>query len=363
MRERSWATIVVLSAALTASCHRSPHVANQEYLKSGDGYAAQKKFPEAIIEYRKVVQADPKFGEGRLKLADSYIQVGDVVNAYREYIRAADLLPSDLDAQMKAGNVLLAVGKYDDASARADKALAANPSSVDARILKANALAGLHQLDDAISEIEDAIKNDPNRSASYTSLGAMQLVAGESAGGRRGIQEGRRDRLQVGQGPARARQLLLDDQPADRRRNAAQGGHRPRSEEPARQPRPRLFLPGSAGQPEKAEPYLKAVAEFSPTSDGKLGAGRLLFPRAPDGARSASHSRGTREERQGRWTGSSASKLRLAGLGRGEAGRRAAAAGALHRSGPGQAAEERGRARGESRAVGRRRASSTRRSR
>src|SRR6185369_2025270 len=55
-----------------------------------------------------------------------------------------------------------------------------HPSSVDAQILRANALAGLNKLDDAVAQVEDAISRAPDRSASYASLGAMQMIRGNA---------------------------------------------------------------------------------------------------------------------------------------------------------------------------------------
>ena len=76
--------IVLLNACLwLGACSTDPEVAKREYLRSGDEYAAQKKFREAIIEYRNAVGADPRFGEARLKLGDSYAQVNEDANAYR----------------------------------------------------------------------------------------------------------------------------------------------------------------------------------------------------------------------------------------------------------------------------------------
>src|SRR5688572_7136581 len=104
-------TIVVIAFLLcssVAACSKDPEVAKREYVRSGDAYFAEKKYKEAVIEYRNAVQQDPMFGEARFKLAETYQKLNDARNAYGEYIRAADLLPNDVEAQSKAAIMLLA---------------------------------------------------------------------------------------------------------------------------------------------------------------------------------------------------------------------------------------------------------------
>jgi tetratricopeptide (TPR) repeat protein len=159
-----------------AGCSRDPEVAKRRYLESGNQYSANKQHKEAIVEYRNAVKQDPRFGDARLKLAESLVETGDFQNAYREYVRAADLLPSNVTAQMRAGELLLLGQQFEGAKARADIVLAIDPKHVEALILRANALAGLNKLDDAIAEIEEAMRVAPDRGATYASLGALQML-------------------------------------------------------------------------------------------------------------------------------------------------------------------------------------------
>jgi len=147
---------------------------------SGDRYAAQEKYNEAIVEYRNAVQKDARFVDARLKLARAYEHTGDVPNALREYVRAADLLPDDDDTQLKAGRYLLMGRRFEDAKARAAKVLARSPKNVTARILLGNALAGLKDLDAAVSEMEAAAKDEPALATPQTNIGYLQLARGKS---------------------------------------------------------------------------------------------------------------------------------------------------------------------------------------
>jgi tetratricopeptide (TPR) repeat protein len=181
MRRQCLAILIFALAATVAGCKKDPEVAKREFFTSGNTYFDQQKYNEAAVQYRNALQQDPKFGEARLKLAETYSNLKDYRNAYREYIRAADLLPSNVDAQLRAGTLLLLAGQAEDARTRADKALALEPKNVKAQILRANALAGMKDLDGAVKDIDEAIRLDPTQASTYANLGELQLAAGHKA--------------------------------------------------------------------------------------------------------------------------------------------------------------------------------------
>src|SRR5262245_20933267 len=89
-------TFAMLVAVAVSSCSTDPQTAKLAYVKSGDAYVAEKKYSEAIIQYRNAIQKDPRDGGVRVKLAETYFAAGDNPNGFREYLRAADLLPDQL---------------------------------------------------------------------------------------------------------------------------------------------------------------------------------------------------------------------------------------------------------------------------
>lgn len=169
--------IVALAAllALGLACRRD--TADAHVMKA-DSYVEQKRYPEAIIEYRNALQLDPKRGDVRSKLGQAYAQVKEPGNAVREYVRAADLLPNDVKAQIRAGVGLMLARAFEDAKGRADKALEIDPTNVDALILRGNALAGLKDFEGAIAEYQDAVAQDPNRDDAYLNLASIELSQG-----------------------------------------------------------------------------------------------------------------------------------------------------------------------------------------
>src|SRR4051812_49425754 len=177
---RSLCGLVVLVVVSGAACSRDPHAAMLEFTKSGDAFATAGKLQEAIIEYRNAVQQEPRAGDVRVKLAETYIRQGDLAKAIEEYVRAAAALPAAA-VQAGAGNLLLVARRFDEAKARAEKALEVEAKNVEAQILLGNALAGMKNLDGAVTELEQAIESNPDRGSTYASLGAMELQRGNRA--------------------------------------------------------------------------------------------------------------------------------------------------------------------------------------
>src|SRR5262245_31824620 len=175
---------VAMTAVLTmalAACQGDPKAQAREHFEKGNQQSAQSKYTEAIIEYRRAVQADPRLGEARLQLAYAYAATGDGVNALREYVRAADLMPENKQAQQRAGAFMLLAGQFTDAQALAQRMQQRNAEDVEAQILLANSLAGLKDMDGAVAAFEKAVELDPNRSATYSELGSIRFLSGDKA--------------------------------------------------------------------------------------------------------------------------------------------------------------------------------------
>src|SRR5262245_1002219 len=127
------ALLITLAAALTACTN--PEVQKRRHFERGNAYAAEKRDQFAVIEYASAVRLDPKCGEARLKLAETYQRMNNLRAAAPEVSRAADALPDNRDVQIKATEILLFGGRFDDAKARATTLLNRNPKDVDALLL------------------------------------------------------------------------------------------------------------------------------------------------------------------------------------------------------------------------------------
>ena len=170
------ALLVLVAMALGCT---DPEVAKQRYVENGKRLAAEKRYVEAILEYRNALQIDDKFGDARLGLADALAATGNPEGAYREYQRAADLMPDDADVQKKAATVLFMAGQFEDVRTRVEAVLKKNPRDIEAQLLYANALVGLRDLEGGIREIEEAVQLDPQHAATYTNLALLKMAQGQ----------------------------------------------------------------------------------------------------------------------------------------------------------------------------------------
>jgi len=87
MRRFSIVLMAMLATVALGACKSDPKVTAKEALEKGNQHAAKNKYPEAIIEYRRAVQADPRLGEARLQLA--YARIAAPVSG-RIGLRAVD---------------------------------------------------------------------------------------------------------------------------------------------------------------------------------------------------------------------------------------------------------------------------------
>jgi tetratricopeptide (TPR) repeat protein len=172
-------TALVVVVTAFSGCQRAPATSAVEHLRRGDDYLANKKLPEALIEYQAAVGADPRNGQARLQLGRAFAASGNTVKAMEQLVRAADLLPQDARAQTDAARALLAVGRFEDAGSRAARVLERDPTHVDAHVLRAAATAGLKDVTGAIETLEEAIRLDPHRSGIYLDLATLRAVQGQ----------------------------------------------------------------------------------------------------------------------------------------------------------------------------------------
>ena len=168
--------VLVVSGLAAWGCTRDPVVAAAQHVEKADGYAAQARHEEAIIEYGRALQLNPHVADVRYKLARIYEATGEAAKAHRELVQVADLDATNVEAQMTVGKALLASGDWEGARRRAEAAITAAPGHAPAHVLLGNALANLRDTESALAQIQQALSIDPTSAVAWTSLGAVHFL-------------------------------------------------------------------------------------------------------------------------------------------------------------------------------------------
>src|SRR5579862_9435230 len=178
---RPLACLTALTLLTTVSCGTPPETAKREAFDSGQRYFQQKKYPEAVIEFRKAIQADPNFGEARYRLAEVFTATGEAQKAYEEYVRAADLMPDNVDAQLQTAFLLMINKHFEDARTRAHKVVEKDATNVRGQILLSQSSAGLGEFDTAEQDLRQALTVSPGNIELQLTLGEILSTAGRKA--------------------------------------------------------------------------------------------------------------------------------------------------------------------------------------
>jgi cellulose synthase operon protein C len=192
LRAPAWRAVLAWLVLALAACNSSTP---QSLLASGREYSAKGDHKAAVIQYKAVLQLEPRSTDARLLLGEALLAAGDPDGAVLELTKALNdgapavaVLPSlsralvltgeykklvagygDMGLDNKAAQAALksnvatawgALGDRAKTEAAAAAALAADPEYGPAKILKARLLAGNKQFEEAAKWVDDALARD-----------------------------------------------------------------------------------------------------------------------------------------------------------------------------------------------------------
>ena len=91
-------SILALLLAAALAC-QSDEAKIAEHLERGEEYAEEKKYAEAVIEYKNVLQIDPNHADAHYGLAQAYLQNDQAREGYWELRETVRLDPKNRDAK------------------------------------------------------------------------------------------------------------------------------------------------------------------------------------------------------------------------------------------------------------------------
>ena len=152
---------------------------------SAEVFETQGKYAEAVAEYRKAIEKNPKaidlhYRLGRALLLQSH-DPAILDAARREFEAELSLNPSDAVAEYQVGQVLIAEQKKGDAAAHLERAAKLRPDFPEALIAVARLRSDAKQYDDAIVLLERAIALQPRNETAHYNLMMAYRNAGRPA--------------------------------------------------------------------------------------------------------------------------------------------------------------------------------------
>jgi serine/threonine-protein kinase len=142
------------------------------YNNIGRALHAKGCVEEAIAEYQKAIEIDPKFAPARVNLGQILSNdKHDYDGAIAYYKKALELDFDDAVAHFDLGIALKGKGQLEDALAEYQKAIALDPRLADPHGGLGAILYLKHDYDGAIAEFQQAIKLAPEDAKGYHSLG------------------------------------------------------------------------------------------------------------------------------------------------------------------------------------------------
>lgn len=177
--QRRWNWVAVLLATLAlAGCGGAQERA-AEHLTRGKQFLQQKNYPKAKIEFKNVLQINPKSSVG-------YYYLGRVAEAQHHwrrafggYQRALSLDPKYLAARRRVARILLLAHQTDQAADEVKKILAQKPDDTEGLALKAGVLAQQGKQAAALALAEKVVAKSPKQTDAVALLAALYEKSGQ----------------------------------------------------------------------------------------------------------------------------------------------------------------------------------------
>jgi putative PEP-CTERM system TPR-repeat lipoprotein len=161
----AWRYWFVIAAFVWQGCE-DPERAKAEHLERGKTYAEQGNTDAAILEFKNVLQADPRHAAARYQLALAYLSRNDLKSrrdAMHELSLSLDYAPKNLDAQLRIAELYLDFGEHERAKHHAETAVRLSPKDPRALLMRGRSYSSRNSFDDAQKDLEQAQKLAPKQ--------------------------------------------------------------------------------------------------------------------------------------------------------------------------------------------------------
>ena len=98
--------LIVAFSAIYGGCSTSEEK-KAKHLANARKYVESQEYKKAVIEFKNVIQIDPKDASAHYELGEVYLKLKKGSEAFRSFQKTTEIDPDHLDAQLKLGNIYL----------------------------------------------------------------------------------------------------------------------------------------------------------------------------------------------------------------------------------------------------------------
>jgi len=155
------------------------HMQADAHTNLGYAFAQQGRIDEAIVQFHKALQIEPRHAPAHYNLGVSLAQTRRWDEAMAQYQEALQIKPDNAAAHCSLGIAFSQKGRADDALSQFQLALQADPNYAPAQFNLGNALLQAGKVDEAITRFQNVLQIHPGYAPAYYNLGEAFLEAGK----------------------------------------------------------------------------------------------------------------------------------------------------------------------------------------
>jgi tetratricopeptide (TPR) repeat protein len=145
----------------------------------GEAYVMKRQNDEAIAEYNKAIEINPRFVEAYNSRGAVYLKKFQFDLAISDFSKAIEINPKDAEAYHNRGTTYHVKFQHDQAISDYSKVIEINPRSANAYDNRGAAYLFSGQLDKAISDYNKAIEINPKDDHAYVMRGGVWRFKGD----------------------------------------------------------------------------------------------------------------------------------------------------------------------------------------
>lgn len=163
--------------ALLSGCQKSSTA--QQHLTRAEDDAKRGNVNEAIIEYRRAIQGDPKLVLPHFKLGRIYFDRRDYTNAFEQLSETVRLEPANLEARILLARLKVRSQQFAESKKDAEAILKQHPDEIPALMVLGQSAQGLGDATVARSSFERVLRLQPTNSDALFLLGLLAWKEGQ----------------------------------------------------------------------------------------------------------------------------------------------------------------------------------------